>query len=393
MRPDPPQRCRIALAHDWLVARRGGEAVLDAIARAVLSRGDQVSAIYTMFDSGVRISDVLDPLPRRVSSLNRLPSALRRWLLPAYPRAVGELSRRLATDHRSSPVDLVISTSSAAIKGLHPPDGVPHICYCHAPARYLWSQTTQYGLGAAGRLRLLGLNAFGPILRKWDRRTAASVTTFIANSRHTAAEILRCYGRQSEVIHPPVRTEFFTPPESSEAAASGEGFWLYAGALEPYKRVDLAIAAAEKAEKRLVIIGEGTQSGTLRERAGPGVTFLGRADDIALRDHYRRAELLMFPQVEDFGIVAAEAQACGTPVLAARAGGALDTVIEGLTGAFFDKPEPESIVTAAARVPRKTPETVRACREQAERFSDAAFVERVRAVVDRAVSARPTCGS
>lgn len=370
-------RPRIALAHDWLVGYRGGEAVLDRIARLAAKIGE-TNNLYVMFDDGRPLSPAIDALAHQTPWIGRLPGAsgkLRRWMLPLYPAAVASLSRALGREHRTRPINLVISTSSAAVKGLLPPlraDGtpVPHLCYCHSPARYLWSQTEEYARGRHGWMRGAGLRMFGEALRRWDRATADErhVTRWLANSTHTATEIARCYGREAHVVFPPVRTEFFTPPPAGSSPRR-EPFWLLAGALEPYKRADLAIEAARLAGKRLVIAGTGSQEPRLRAARGDHVTFMGRVPDPELRRLYRTAELLIFPQVEDFGIVAVEAQACGLPVVARRAGGALDTVIDGVTGALFDEPTPEAIVEAAKRAPRD-PER---CRQNAERFSEAAF--------------------
>ncbi len=374
-RTAPPARPRVALAHDWLCGRRGGEAVLERIA-TVLRERHEVVAVLTMFDDGSSIGPAVDSLPRIVWPGGRVAGAqrLRRWLLPLYPEAVRWLSGRLARLHADRPIDLVVSSSSAAIKGLSPPRGVPHVCYCHAPARYVWSVEDEYAVGRSpgDTLRTLGLRAIGPLYRAWDRRSAANVTRFIANSSHTAAEIARCYGREAAVVHPPVRAGFFTP----DPGVPREPFWLFAGALEPYKRADLAIEAARWTGARLVIVGGGSMEPSLRAMARRlpegAVEFAGRVSDERLRDLYRRARLLLFPQVEDFGITAVEAQACGCPVVARRAGGALDTVIEARTGAFFDRPEPAAIAEAAGRCPLGADE---ACRRNAERFSEAVFDE------------------
>lgn len=383
---------RIVLAHDWLVGMRGGERVLDAIARA-LAPHHRVVAMYTMFDDGRPLSPALDQIPKRVSALGRVPGGVRvrRWLLPLYPWGVASLSRRLARHHAREPIDLVISTSSAAIKGLRTPEGVPHLCYCHTPARYLWSQVEQYGRGPAG----LGLRLLGGPLRRWDRRTAAQVTEFLANSSHTQREIERCYARTSRVVFPPVRTGFFTPgpgvPASPANLAPGS-FWLAVGALEPYKRFDLAIAAAGIAGQPLVIVGSGSDARRLR-RIGGETMFLGRIGDVELRDLYRSARLLVFPQIEDFGIVAAEAQACGCPVLARGAGGALDTVVDGVTGAHVAweaagvpggaRSNDAALLDALARVPERSAETTAACRRNAERFGEARFEAAVLEAIER----------
>lgn len=356
----------IAIAHDWLVARRGGEAVLNAIAEALQPHG-VLGPLFTMFDSGVRLGDPVDSLSRETSLLQRIPGSdrLRRWLLPAYHAAVAELSQRLEREHRERGIDLVVSTSSAAMLGLWPPTGVPHLCYLHTPARYIWNQTDAYA-GASG-LQAFGLGLFGPALKDLDREASRSVTTFVANSTHTASLARECYGRDALVIHPPVRTEFFTP-----APIPREEFWLAAGALEPYKRFDLAIEAARIAGRELVIVGKGTCLDALRRQAGPGVRFITNASDEVLRALMRRARLLIFPQVEDFGIIAVEAQACGLPVLARRAGGALDTVLDGTTGRFFVDDNPEALAFAADHCPEPDAPEIRA---HAEGFGHARFAE------------------
>ncbi len=369
-----PPRPHIAIAHDWLCGYRGGEAVLDRIAR-LAARVGEANSLFVMFNDRRPMTGAVDALARHTSIVGLAPAAstsLRRWLLPLYPLAVADLSRMLARLHRRRPIDLVISTSSAAVKGLRPPrraDGtpVPHLCYCHAPARYLWSQTDEYARGSRGSLRAAGLRAFGERLRRWDAATADErhVTRFLANSSHTRAEIQRCYGRDAHVVFPPVRTDYFTPGPARDRG----DFWLVVSALEPYKRVDLAIEAARLAGKRLVVAGRGSQESALRAMAGGRVTFAGRVPDAELRRLYRTAEALLFPQIEDFGIVAVEAQACGLPVVARSAGGALDIVIDGVTGALFDDPTPEALAAAAARAPRDES----ACRQNAERFSEAIF--------------------
>ncbi|MBX3405549.1 MAG: glycosyltransferase [Phycisphaeraceae bacterium] len=377
--PHPP---RIALAHDWLCGFRGGEAVLDRIAQLIAREfpHSPPPRLYIMTDDRRPLSPAIDALPKARSFLSRIPGGntrLRRWLLPLYPRAVDGLSRQLAADHAREPIDLLISTSSAAIKGLCPPTGVPHLCYCHSPARYIWSQSAQY----SGGLRGIGLRLARNGFQSWDRATAANVTQFVANSTHTAREIARCYQREAVVIHPPVRTDFFTPDPS----VPREDFWLCIGALEPYKRFDLAIDAAAIAGARLVIAGGGSHEGTLRARAAHAastssrrarIEFAGRVNNEQLRDLYRRASVLLFPQIEDFGIVAVEAQACGLPVAATAGGGALDSVVDGQTGALVRDATPQGLADAASDVARHA----RAdgswhdrCRANAERFAERVF--------------------
>ncbi|MEO1584805.1 MAG: glycosyltransferase [Planctomycetota bacterium] len=361
----PTRKPRIILAHDWLVGRRGGELVLDAIIRA-LEPTTHVTAILTLFDDGQPITRAIDDLPRHAVFTGHRALKLRRHLLPLYPRAAATLSRELARRHADNPFDLLISTHSAAIKSIKPPPGLPHLCYCHTPARYIWSQTSQYGSAS------IPLALIRPLYKAWDRRTARRVSTFLANSTHTAEEVRRCYRAQSHVVFPPVRTRFFTPADERTDRTTRGTHWLAAGALVPYKRFDLAIAAANMASHPLTIVGTGPELDRLKRLAGPTVTFAHADTDNQMRDHYRRARLLIQPQLEDFGITALEAQACGTPVVAFAKGGARDTVKDDATGALFHHQSTDALLAAIDRCPKHH---ALACREHAESFSEAAFTE------------------
>jgi glycosyltransferase involved in cell wall biosynthesis len=382
-----PTVIRVALAHDWLVGRRGGELVLDAIVNALLDDQYTITNLYTMFDTGAPITPAIDAIEKTVSPLNKYPPSLRRWLLFRYPGAVEKLTDQLAKHHNNAPIDLLISSHSAAIKALSPPSpSVPHLCYCHTPARYLWSQRGLYASpGFKGRLRSSGLKLATPTLRRWDRAAADSVTHFIANSTHTAEQINQHYHRDSIIIHPPVRTDFFV---QSDAPRTDE--LLLVSALEPYKRVELAIDAAAIANRPLNIVGTGSHDSQLRKHARRArsrfgsrslIQFLGHRTDKQLLAHYQSASAFLFPQIEDFGITAVEAQATGCPVVARRAGGALDTIIEDSTGVLFDETTPESIADAIARVPTHT-DTPEQCRNSALRFSESLFQEKFRSLLN-----------
>lgn len=384
----PSSTPRIALAHDWLVGYRGGEGVLDCLARLV-STEFRPGGLYTLFDDTRPLTPAIDALPHRVSLLNRAPAAkkARRWLLPLYHAGVRHLSSMLAADHAGAPIDLLVSTSSAAVHAIRTPSGVPHLCYCHSPPRYLWHLGEQYSGGLMG----VGLRVCSPILRRLDARGAKRVTAYLANSTHTRAMIRRFYDRDAEVVFPPVRTEYFTPRSDTTDAALTDAerrsldeieawckiqrsFLLCAGALEPYKKTELAIEAAKATGRPLVVAGNGSQRARLESLAAssPHVRFLGRVSDPMLRALYQRAAMLLFPQLEDFGIIALEAQACGTPVVAFGAGGALDSVIDGTTGFLFPEQTADSLAAAVRRC-EQSGSSPHDCRANAVRFSEAAF--------------------
>ena len=213
----------------------------------------------------------------------------------------------------------------------------------------------------------MGLRLIRRRFQDWDRRTASRVTTFLANSRHTARRIAECYGRDAEVVYPPVRTEVFT----IDVDVAGKDWYFVVAGLEKYKRADLVIEAAREAGFRLKVAGSGSQFEALRRSAPAHVEMLGRVDDPTLRDLYRRARGLIFPQVEDFGIVPVEAQAAGCPVIAFAGGGAVETVTEQ-TGVFFDVQSADAIVAAVRNFEarRFDPEM---CRANAQRFSEVTF--------------------
>ncbi|MHC4948005.1 MAG: glycosyltransferase [Planctomycetota bacterium] len=366
----PDASPRIALAHDWLVGLRGGELVLDRLARLF-----GPTDLYTLVNDGRALTPAIDACRVHTSPLQRLPGATGAWrrrYLPIMPWAVGRL--------RVAPCDLLVSTSAAVMKSIRPPRGVPHLCYCFTPARYVWEQQRDYAIGAGGTFRAIGLRAVRGPFRRWDRATADRVTRFVGNSRHTAARIERCYGRPADVVHPPVRTSRFTPDPSVRR----EPWLLVVSALEPYKRVDLVVEAANRARLPLVVAGTGSQLDALRARAGPTVDVRGRVAEDELVDLYRRARAFVFPQVEDFGITAVEAQAAGCPVVALRAGGALDTVT-GETGVLFDAQTPEALLAAVGELDRRSIDPA-ACRANALRFDETRFDEAMRRLVDEMLS-------
>jgi glycosyltransferase involved in cell wall biosynthesis len=326
---------RVVLVHDWLTGMRGGEKVLEVFCRKWPN-----ASLYTLLHQKGKLSEPIERLHPRTSFLQRFPGIFRwyRYTLPIMPWAV---------KWRLPDCDLVLSSSHCVAKGVKPPAGVPHVCYCHTPMRYAWHMRKSYGWrGVKGWLvdRMLAR------LRDWDRRTADHVTHFVANSKIVQARIQECYGRSSVVIYPPVDVEYYTP-----GSAPREDFYLILSAFAPYKRLDLAIDACNALGKRLVVIGSGQDEGKLRERAGPTIQFLGWQDNDVLRDHLRRCQALLFPGEEDFGIVPVEAQACGAPVIAFGKGGATETVVplgqaEHPTGVWFAEQTADALIDAIRRL-------------------------------------------
>jgi len=325
----PPNH--IAIAHDWLVSMRGGERVLE-----VLCELFPRARLYTLVHRRGMLSSAIEGHDITTSFLQYFPFGRThyQYYLPLFPAAIGSLTLDKA--------DLVISSSSAVAKAVRVPHGALHVCYCHTPMRYLWDQYDDYFGRASGPVRL-GMRLIRDPLRRWDARTAAGVNHFIANSRFVQERIGRIYGRTSAIIHPPVDTERFA------LSSVDEGYFLIVSALVPYKRIDLAVAACSALGERLVIIGAGSEERKLRAMAGPTVEFLGRAGDEVVRARYERCRALIFPGVEDFGIVPLEAMACGKPVIAFGRGGACETVVDGVTGLLFQEQTADALQAALER--------------------------------------------
>ncbi|CAN5869723.1 glycosyltransferase [soil metagenome] len=312
---------RVALVHDYLTQYGGAERVL--------------SVLHEMFPEAAVFSSVVDfdALPEefggwdvRQTRLAGFPKAkqIHRGLIPLYPGAFRGLRDELAE------MDVVIADSSAWAHHAGVSDETALICYCHSPARFLYGDSTYLGPAAlpAGVRQAAGVAFAG--LRRADRRAAARVDRYVANSRNVAARIERAYGRRVTVVYPPIDVERF-----AGAIGEPEEWFAVVSRLVPHKRVDLAVDAATRYGFPLKVVGEGRSEEKLRRRAGPTVEFLGQRDDDEVADLLRRCRALLLPGMEDFGMTAVEAQAAGRPVIAYAGGGALESILPGETGVLF----------------------------------------------------------
>ena len=312
MHPTDPN-LRVALVHYWLVNMRGGEKVLEALCELFPQ-----AVIYTHVYDPQAVSPIIRRHRVITTSVQRLPFARRHYqkYLGFMPQALEQLDLR---DY-----DLVISSESGPAKGVLTTPATTHVCYCHTPMRYLWDMYPEY-YARSGWLTRAVMRPVLHRMRQWDLASSFRVDRFVANSAFVASRIAKHYRREAEVIHPPVDVDGFA------VSTSHDGFYLCLGQLVGYKRIDLAVEAfRELPDHRLVIIGEG-RIGSLP----PNVRALGRRSFAEVKDHLQRCRALIFPSEEDFGIVPVEAMACGKPVLAYGRGGALESVVDGVTGLHF----------------------------------------------------------
>ena len=353
---------RVAIIHYWLVGMRGGEKVIEALCR-MFPQADLFTHVYRP----AAVSETIRQHRVTQSFVGRLPFAAKLYknYLPLMPMALEQLDLR--------GYDLIISSESGPAKGIIPPPGALHVCYCHSPMRYVWNMFHEYRHEAGPVKRALMLPA-AHYIRGWDALSAQRVDHFIANSHNVADRIARYYRREATVIPPPVNVDEFALAPGDEDG----GYDLMAGELVGYKRPDLAVAAYNALGRRLVVSGGGEMLDTIRRMAGPTVTVLGPQPFANLRALYSGCRALVFPGEEDFGIVPVEAMASGRPVMAFGRGGALETVIDGVTGLFFPEQSVEAIIAAERRLGalRFDPLTIR---RHAEAFSAGIFESRMRA--------------
>jgi glycosyltransferase involved in cell wall biosynthesis len=358
---------KVALVHDFLLDLRGAERVFAAICDA-WPEADVFTAVYDEAGTEGRFR-ARSP---RTSFLQKLRPTARtfRPLLPLYPHAVESLDLR--------GYDLVVSSSSAWAHGVLVDPGAVHVCYCHNPFRYAWSE--REATLAARRLTRPALRVLLSRWRQWDWIAAQRVDRYVANSAVTAARIRRYFGRDSTVLHPPVELSRFAPGPVG-------AHYLVLAELMPHKRIDVAVRAFNALGLPLVVVGDGPEWRRLRRLAGPTVRLTGRLPDADVADLLRSARALVVTAQEEFGIAAVESLASGRPVIGPRSGGVLESVDEGRTGTFYDDVEdPRSLAAAVAGFDPLAVDP-QDCVRAAQAFGVERFQERLRAIVAGATAA------
>jgi glycosyltransferase involved in cell wall biosynthesis len=358
---------KIAIVHHWLVNMRGGEKMLEALLELFPD-----ADLYTHVYDPAAMSPLINSHRVFTSSINKLPLAKKMYqkYMPLMPAALQEFNLQ--------GYDLVISSEAGPAKGVVVNPNAYHLCYSHSPMRYLWDRYHEY-FRDAGFVTRFFMKRLVPRLRLWDVTSANLVDRFVTNSHYVAARIKRYYRRDAEVVFGPVAVERFFKTERKPG-----DFYLFLGQLTGYKRADIAIEACIATGRRLVVAGSGAKKRDVRRYQASGlVTFTGRLTDDEVAGCYSRAKALLFPGIEDLGLVPIEANAAGCPVIAFREGGALDTVKDSVTGIFFDEQTPASLAAAMDRFEAmegqfadRAPFTA-----QVQQFSREAFKERIARIV------------
>jgi glycosyltransferase involved in cell wall biosynthesis len=354
---------RVAIVHDYLNQYGGAERVLEALHELYPD-----APVYTSIYDAAAMPAHFREWRIITSFMQRIPGWKRHFRKYAvlYPTAFEQFDL--------SGYDLILSSSSAFAKGIVPRSDARHICYCHTPMRFAWRSADYVAREQISGLQAKLLPFMLNYLRLWDTVSSVRVDRFVANSREVAARIRRYYGREATVIAPPVDL----PPVNTAAAGD---YLLTGGRLVPYKRLDLAVEACTQLGQRLIVFGDGRDRERLQRLAGPTVEFVGYVDEATRQRLFAECRGFLFPGEEDFGITPLEAMACGRPVLAYAAGGALDTVVDGVSGRFFDAQTAAATAEGIQRLLEMPADATR-IRQHAERFSRARFQAEMRALID-----------
>ncbi|MCD5383345.1 glycosyltransferase [candidate division WOR-3 bacterium] len=355
---------RVAIVHDYLNQFGGAERVLWAVHEIFPS-----APVYTILTAPSSLPPRFKDLRITPTFIQRLPfirSQYEKYIL-FFPTAVEQIDL--------SPFDLVVSISSAWAKGCITSPGTCHISYILNPMRFVWGRYYERINTIKNRGQKMAFRFGANYLRMWDRMAAERPDQIITLSHEVERRIRKYYRRDADIVHPPCDTSFFTPDQRVKV----QDFFLVVSRLRPYKQIDIAVKAFNKLGLPLLIIGEGGERGKLERLSKPNIHFLGKVSDEEVRSYLRRAQALIFPGLEDFGIVPVEAFACSTPVIAYRGGGLLESMLEGVTGEFFEPQDTDALVKAVQRFDRGKYDPIR-IREHATKFSKEVFKEKFEAL-------------
>jgi glycosyltransferase involved in cell wall biosynthesis len=359
---------KTAIVHYWLVSMRGGEKMLESLLEMF-----PTADIYTHVYNPKAVSALINRHNVYTSRINKFPFAKKLYQLymPLMPNAL--------MDFNLQSYDLVISSEAGPAKGVVPNPNAYHLCYCHSPMRYLWDMYHEYFRKTNFIVRFF-MKRLIPGLRLWDIASANLVDRFVTNSHYVAKRIRRIYNREAEVVYGPAPIERFLAAKRKPA-----DYYLFFGQITGYKRADLAIEACIKSGRKLVVAGAGAKRREIRKYEKTGlVRFRGKVSDEEAAALCAGAKALLYPGIEDLGLVPIEAQAAGCPVIAFREGGVLDTLKEGVTGLFFDEQTLESLVAAMENFEQNevTFHSREMFNEHVQQFSRTAFIERIRFILE-----------
>lgn len=350
----------IAIVHEWLTNMGGSERLIINFKELYPE-----APIYTTIYNPDNLDEELKNIDVRTSFLQNKRGAKthHQKFFPFMPMAFESFD---LTEY-----DIVLSSSSSCAKGVVTRPDTMHVCYCHSPMRYGWEFYYQYSKhDVKSKLKKVLLKYLMNYMRLWDRASSDRVDYFIANSENVARRIWKHYRRESVVIHPSVRTKLF------DISDTDEEYYLMVSRLVSYKMVDLAVKVFNELKLPLVIIGDGAERQRLENMANDNIKFLGRQPDSVIQEYYSKCRAFVFPGEEDFGITPLEAQASGRPVIAYGKGGALETVIDGVTGVFFSEQTEESMKDAMQRF-EKINFDKQTIREHAKTFDEEIFKQKV----------------
>ncbi|MFC1701034.1 glycosyltransferase [Patescibacteria group bacterium] len=357
---------RVALVHDYLNQYGGAERVLEALCQIFPK-----APIYTLFYDKKSTGFVFESRKIYTSFLQKIPflKSHHRSFLMLMPFAIEQFDL--------SQYDLVLSDSASYAKGILTPLGTRHICYCHTPIRYAWDDSQKYidEFGYSSFVKKF-IPFFMNYIRVWDEQAALRVDKFIANSNFVANRIKKYYHQDSVVVYPPVRTDLFFVSNKKP-----KKYFLMVGRFLPYKMFDLAIDAFNQLGLPLKIVGDGPEKNRLMRKAKDNIEFVGLVSNKKLREYYSNCQALIFPQEDDFGIVAVESMASGRPVIAYKSGGALEIVKSGITGLLFDEQTPECLIQTVLKFNSCdfNPQFIRA---EAMKFNQEVFKEKIKNIID-----------